>query len=115
MVKLFPTIELLGSMADSEEVILGKASEHGLNTTVVKNSADEVNLALPYYSDIDKAPFTEVEDSDLAEVSGGEFIGIIAITIGLGSVAAAGLAAGAITIGVDESKKADERRAKGEK
>ncbi len=115
MNKLFPTIELLGSMADSEETILNKASEHNISVVVAKNSSDEVSIALPYYSAITKAPFTEVEDDDLEEVSGGEFIGIIAITIGLGSVAAAGLAAGAITIGVDESKKADERRAKGEK
>ncbi len=74
-----------------------------VSLSMVENSADTINLALPYYSSLDSLSAELLEDGDVSSVSGGEVIiaivtAITATAVGAVSALAVG---GAIAIAAD--------------
>ena len=107
MSKIFGTNEILGSFAsaipmEELESIMTTADS---NVSFVENAADEVHLALPYYSVNDKistlASFS-LSDEEMAEVVGGEIGFLVAI---MTTTIIAGGTAGGIAMAVESSKK----------
>ncbi len=110
--KLYPTHEITAAIlvssvdASEKQALLDNASDfiqsqgldlNGLEVSAVENNADTVNLTLPYYKGL--VHYKNLHDSELADVSGGEFfIGIIVLcATGLG-IGAAGVATGVAAI-----------------
>ncbi len=107
MSKVFGTNEILGSFASTlpaeelKSIIITVDSK----VSFVKNSDDEVHLALPYYSVNDKistlASFS-LSDAEMAEIVGGEIGFLVAI---MTTTIIAGGTAGGIAMAVEHSKK----------
>ncbi len=112
---LFPTTELVGALAvsslDRAELKEFSADPKGailantdvdfadIEIKVIENSSNDVNLTLPYYSEIAKIQAELVKDEKLGEVTGGEilfslsvFFGTIGVACGIGGFTAAGTA-----------------------
>ncbi len=70
---------------------LGTDFDDGI--AVVENTADEVHLALPYYSTLEQTTATALSDDDLDEIVGGEIL--ISIFVACGFAAGVGVAAAA--------------------
>lgn len=92
--------------SDPKSFILANAEQDltHMDIFVVENNNDEVNISLPYYSDLDSSQVRLIKERDLANVSGGEIVavGTIIATVGsIGTVAAIGgfitLVAGFVT------------------
>ncbi len=122
-IPLFSTLEILGAMEtkslsteqkahfkkDAKSFLLAEvniALDDATSVHVVDNSADEVNLVLPYYEALQHQVET-LSDDDLDEVAGGEFVGVAVV---LGIVLAAGTTA-AIIAGTVTKVKRDQREA----
>ncbi len=103
--KLYPTHEITAAIlvssanAEEKQALLDNASSfiqsqgldlNGLEVSAVENNANTVNLTLPYYEGI--VHYKNLHDSELADVSGGEFF------IGIIVMCATGLAVGAASV-----------------
>ncbi len=58
-----------------------------ISLSVVENGVDTINLALPYYADLERHSAEVVKDSDIADISGGEIIiTVILVMTGVATV-----------------------------
>lgn len=62
---------------------------------LAENTNDVVNIALPYYSELDKMTSHELSSAELTEISGGEIFITIGVVCGVGLAFAGGLAGAA--------------------
>ncbi len=99
-IKLFPSTEIIGAMAcdimNAEQIkafalkpetIIASLAEidvSNLDITVVENSKNDVNIVLPYYSQIETMQAEMLKDESLNNISGGEILISVGITAGLG-------------------------------
>ncbi len=60
----------------------------------VENSGSEINLALPYYSQVDEISAQALSNEEMIDITGGEILISICVVGGLGIGAAIGCAAG---------------------
>lgn len=65
--------------------------------SVVENSGNTINLALPYYSVVEQFSAQVLDESGLDDVSGGEILISLFIAAGIGAGVGAGIAAGVAT------------------
>ncbi len=99
MSKLIATPEILGAFgAENEQAVMAQAQHVESSIITVKNSDNEVNLTLPYYSYLDTlgGNTTAASDEDLDEVAGGEVVLVLAIIAGGAAVIGGGSAVPAI-------------------
>lgn len=103
MTTLIGTYEILGAMIPTVDENQKQQVLNNVEASVnmVENTQNEINLTLPYYTNVEKISSHNVGDSDIDEVAGGEIFAILAISFG--SVAIAGVGAG-ITYGVTKDK-----------
>ncbi len=117
--QLFASTEIVGALAsgvmsndeakafsaDPKAVLASKANidASAMDINVVANSDNEVNIALPYYSQITEFQVELVKDEKLADVAGGEIIFALAIFGGFwvgASIAGAMAGATSVTIAI---------------
>ena len=120
--KLFPTTELAGAIAtngmDNATLKIFSADPKGeilANTNVdfadidiklIENSGNDINLILPYYSEISEIQAIILNDKELKSVSAGEivfvltvFFGMIGTACGIGAFTAGGTFTTAAVLG----------------
>ncbi len=64
-----------------------------ISLSVVENGVDTINLALPYYADLERHSAEVMKDSDIANISGGEVIVLfflISTAVGVSALVGAG-------------------------
>ncbi len=104
MSKILGTNEILGTFTSviSKEQLDSIIASASAEVSFIKNTDNEVHLALPYYSSLAKvSSLIPLEDSDVSDVAGGE----VFVSLAIAGVIAAGAVAGGIAIGVDEAQK----------
>ncbi len=97
---IFPTTEVMTSFlssacendealknamkADPANTLLAIANLNlgDINMHIVENSADQVNISLPYYDQIEKIKSEILPDATIAEVSAGEILASLAFVFG---------------------------------
>ncbi len=83
------------------------ADTRDVSFSMVENSADSINLALPYYSQLDSISASSLQEHDIDSVSGGEIvISLTIIGVGLATTAGA-VAAGVAGVQASIGKKID--------
>lgn len=87
--------EINNFKADPQSFILANTNQDFSNVSisVVENSANEINLVLPYYAAFDTSEAQAIRDSALDSVSGGEIVGVVmAIVAGVATAVGIGVA-----------------------
>ncbi len=104
---LLGTNEIIGAFASKVNDAQLKAAIDSIAVEVnlVKNTDDEVHLALPYYSVYDEvSSLIPLDDEALAQIAGGEIAGSLAIAIIGCTIAGLGVVGGFTGVGVAAAK-----------
>ncbi len=89
------TPEILGVFAsDNASTVTEIGNKLEMNVATVANSSNEVNIALPYYSNLDSVP-EAITDAELDAAAGG--VGVVENEVACAGCAVAMHAAGSIT------------------
>lgn len=83
-----------------------------MDVIAVSNKADEINIALPYYSKMDEALMQKLSDENMDNVSGGEIVFVaLGLAIGVtGTLSAAGAIATGVLVGAEFERQEHEKR-----
>ncbi len=104
---LLGTNEIIGAFASevSDEQLKTAIDSIAVEVHLVKNTSNEVHLALPYYSVYDQvSSLIPLDDEALSKIAGGEIAGSLAIAIIGCTVAGLGIVGGFTGVGVAASK-----------